>query len=1562
MTRPATATREPLPEWVAAAAAALVFALGLALSLLWWQKSEADLLRRYGSRFAELADRTAKRFDERLLTHGQTLRGITAFIESSATDPSDAAWGRYVDRFNLGAHAPESDGFAFTPRVLRADKAAHEAARRADTGRDYAIWPEGDREKYFPISRIEPPKFQDRLGFDGYIDPSRRAAIEQALARPDPAVTLPYRADRTSDSPGEFAFIMYFAGKRAGTAGGPTGPDGVFVVSTRLRLQAMIDRVLGEDASQSNAMLLVPGQTRADPDAGGGTFRELRRLEHGGGGWHLALASTAAFDAGFRSDSGTATLVWGIFISALGAALTYLSLAFRGQAQLAATQARSEAERRFQELADASPLVMWRLDRNLRLRFCNRHARELFSLRDSADLTDDWYGRVVEEDRERMRAEATRFRTEPGSHYIDYRAITADGNLRSMRSHFQPLLDDEGQFAGYAGVTFDVTEERALAEQLDRRTATERAMLDSATHAILSLDASHRVTSANRGAERLFGMPAGEIEGRALADLVRESDLSAEGALAAILASGTRRSDLALEALRPGAEVLSLDASIAPIVCTVSGAVAGHVLIAHDVSARRAAEKEKSQAFAMLDAVMNAVPVSVFAKDENSRWIFVNDAWSAFAGWRREDVWNRTDVEVHGEQTGRRYVQEDRRILESGKPMTVEECYRTARGEDRWVIKTKSPVMLADGRRIIVGAHFDITERRVMEVELKRSRAFLTAIVDTIPHQVTVKDADGRWILCNAATRDWLGRSSAAILGATDADLLPADEASRRAIEHRDVMRTGETVSLERELAGPRGGLSWWHTTLSRLDLTDGGRFVVSVSMDLTAQRRAAAEVERSREFLRMILDGLPHPTYVRDSQSRWVLVNEACARAFGRTVDKMIGRKDAQIVGDRVANEIRLEDEQLRRTGQPLMTEQRLEDRDGKVYWVLKHKARITTSDGEVFVVGSAIDITEQKLARDTLERATVRLELLNALSDESLHHAPVAILAKRLADGALRLFPYSRLCVHEVHSGEGGPIVLAMAGGPAPDRLEPARGLLTAAPQALRMLTQDRMVQVADARVDPIMDGCAPALDELLIRAVLAVPIRAESQVEYVLSVESVSVRHWTRDDVTVALELAEAASSVLTSRAVIQRRAQAEQALRESEATLRAIVWASELGAWTWVVADETVHYSTQYRAQLDLTEEEFPDRFSSWTARVHPDDLPKALEAIDHALNSDADLHHVEFRMRHKDGSWRHFVSRAQVQRDGNGRPLRLLGGHIDVTEFRETQNSLRVHRDELEVLVAERTKELVAAKVAAEEANRAKSEFLANMSHELRTPMHAILSFSRLGRERVRSELGGPEATKAGTYFDRIATSGQRLLAVVNDLLDLSKLEAGRMRYEFDTHDLREIADAAVIELSALARDKDVALELAGGYLPEPIWCDTVRVGQVVRNLVGNAIKFTPPGRSIVLAIERDHVVGANGEADEIVRLIVRDQGVGIPEAELESVFDKFVQSTATKSGAGGTGLGLAICREIVSQHGGRIWAEPNPGGGTAILVELRRTAPAVNEAGTSVDANEPRVA
>jgi signal transduction histidine kinase len=231
------------------------------------------------------------------------------------------------------------------------------------------------------------------------------------------------------------------------------------------------------------------------------------------------------------------------------------------------------------------------------------------------------------------------------------------------------------------------------------------------------------------------------------------------------------------------------------------------------------------------------------------------------------------------------------------------------------------------------------------------------------------------------------------------------------------------------------------------------------------------------------------------------------------------------------------------------------------------------------------------------------------------------------------------------------------------------------------------------------------------------------------------------------------------------------------------------------------------------------------------------------------------------------------------------------------------------------------------KEEAEKANLAKSMFLANMSHELRTPIHGILSFAKFGVKNFANA----EREKLKRYFETIQDSGTVLLRLVNDVLDLAKLEAGKMTLDFRDVDLKMLLSKLVDEFRSMTLEKKVRIECTTSDGDETVRVDADKMLQVLRNLVGNAVKFSPENGSIIISTSK---------RGGVVVVSVADQGIGIPQDELEAIFDKFVQSSKTHTGAGGTGLGLAICREIVHAHGGRIWAENRAEGGALLSFEI----------------------
>jgi PAS domain S-box len=312
--------------------------------------------------------------------------------------------------------------------------------------------------------------------------------------------------------------------------------------------------------------------------------------------------------------------------------------------------------------------------------------------------------------------------------------------------------------------------------------------------------------------------------------------------------------------------------------------------------------------------------------------------------------------------------------------------------------------------------------------------------------------------------------------------------------------------------------------------------------------------------------------------------------------------------------------------------------------------------------------------------------------------------------------------------------------------------------------------------------------------------------------------------------------------------------------------------------------------------------------------------------------------VETRLKCKDGRILNIIS-CSTPLDECDLSKGLTFTVLDITERKLAEEALLKHRDHLEELVNERTEELSKAKKEADEANRAKSEFLANMSHEIRTPMNAVLGYAEL--------LGFMLEDKTQKdYLESIKSSGRSLLTLINDILDLSKIEAGKLELQFEFVNSQAFFSEFERIFSLRLSEKGVKfiLEISSGT-PSGIYIDDARLRQIILNLVGNAVKFTEKG-SIRLKVyaENPQIINySNGKTEEFLDLIieVRDTGIGISKEMHEEVFNPFVQGQGQNvKKYGGTGLGLAITQRLVQLMNGTIDLDSQLNKGSSFKIKI----------------------
>ncbi|MEI7968642.1 MAG: PAS domain-containing protein [Betaproteobacteria bacterium] len=1411
-----------------------VLAVLVCLTLAGWAAIRSLDFRSGQERLDRLALVTGERLERELGGAEQLLRAAAGLVALQPNLEADE-WNRFLESLLSSGDLQSAVGaVSFFRKVERSGAADHvQHMRRLHPG--VAIPPPGERPVSFPrvlLYAATPAQPGEGLGVDPSADPVQREGLEAALSRGGVAYAggAPTNAGEVPLSGALALYAPVFA--RPSGKAAPRRHLGF--VSVRIDLGALAE-VATQNDSFARLSVRKSGPSSGSAHAGprmrmSGSFAPERGIVIQRGGLRWEAVVTAPADPGGVTGSAKADLVLALGLA--GSLLAFLWVRRQDRRRARVEQALQSAleapERRFRDLVNAAPFIAWIADSNFQIKQLNARWWAYAGGRPAAvpdDTTaldvvhpDDRAGLVGAARTHRTFVQTVRLRGGEGG----YRWFLITGEA-------VPTLD--GESMEYVGTATDVDDLHRARRSIEIARSRYELAASAARTGVWEWDvASGRVYLSRMflnlmevEPERFETVQDGIGDGGYLdAGAYREFDARLhpddrtpreQGLLALLRDRIPLDLVLRIESVSGEYRYYRLQGDA---VWDDSGRATRCTGTLTDITANRTLQQSLQEAHQaaqsnsdLLRTILDTIPNAVVVKDEKGHWVVANSSFADMIGVDPDFVRGKTDFDLLPASVWGRTHDEDQRVLETGRPISIEVESRIHEARPRWFLKSKSLATMADGSRYLVSVSTDIHERREAELRAVAARerlellqritaatladqpfeSVLSFTVDTLGAMLPERRVS-YWALAEAgvsrfvreggqpfggnlsdqsidpgSVSDYLSEFGGELAVVDDAriDDLPESYRGRlaafgavAAIE-APLKRSGQVYGML--LVDSPVPVAWTPDEVRAVrDAADALGIAHEHALLREQGRQAELAVHGAKAFLDALLDALPQAVYVRDAEGRTKMVNSAYCRLTGRTVEEILGRTTREIYGPEVGRVIDAQDQEAWSGNSIRFYEQRTRDSRVTAHWQLKSKSPVVMPDGSRYLVCTSTDISERKQAELALERHRQFLDaVINAI--------PVPVFVKDRS--------HRWVVVNDAGAAEFG------------------------LPKAEIVGRVDHDIFPADYAASAIAE------DNLL----------------------------WDR-------------GGTLTT------------------------------------------------EARLPV-----PGQEPRWVLKT-------------------------------KVGA---------VLADGS---KYLVAVMLDISVRKRAEEALRLHRDELEQVVSERTRELIEAKETAEAGNRAKSEFLANMSHELRTPMHAILSFSRLGMDRLGA--GEVSAERITRYLDRIQASGQRLLVLLNDLLDVSKLEAGRMTYDFSSENLVEVVEGVVAELAAVVRERGIDVRVSAPAAPLFAWCDAVRTGQVVRNLLGNALKFTPRGRSVLIDLDETPLPAFPDTADFVpaARITVTDDGVGIPPGELEIVFDKFVQSSKTKSGAGGTGLGLAICREIVIQQSGQIWAEHAPGGGARFVVVL----------------------
>jgi len=985
----------------------------------------------------------------------------------------------------------------------------------------------------------------------------------------------------------------------------------------------------------------------------------------------------------------------------------------------------------------------------------------------------------------------------------------------------------------------------------------------------------------------------------------------------------------------------------------------------------RAIHESLERSEALFAGIVDQSPISAWIADQSGTLIRLNRACRELFGIERaEDVVGRYNVFNDTILMEKGHLDTIRAVFSEGTSATIVVDYdfskltrvRVPTGTHRILRGFLFPIKDASGKVMnVVVQHEDVTEQVHAEEELKRSEEQFRALAEATSDLAWEVDASARYTYVGPRVKDLLGYAPEEVVGRTPFNLMPMDESKRVEQEFRRAMNERRPIEqlLNRNLH--KDGHVVILETSGVPVLDDQGKLVGyrGINRDVTERIRIQGELQRQREEFETIFNTVPAFIWYKDRDSVIVRANRMAAEAAGMAPEDEVGKRTEEIYPEQGRKYV-ADDREVMTTGSPKMgIIEPFPVASGERRWVRTDKIPYRDAAGAIIgVIGFAVDITERVHAEERLRQSEERLKaiidnssmviflknldgrfilanrrfnsLVHRTDEKAVGKTDYDFLPKEAADSVRardrQVIETGRLIETEetvildgeprtfisvrfpMYNAQGGMYAVCTMATDITERKR-AEQALSVSEARYRAVVEDQTELISRFNANMELTFVNEALcryyavpaDEFIGRSFLPhVPeelhdrlvrmIRSLSPGDPVATMEipvstpegEVRWVQWT--DRGIFDEMGRLIEYQAVGRDITSRK-RMEEALRRETAKLSAMISGMEEGV-VFVDADNViVEANKHFCRKMGVARHEILGGTLERVVREH--DLPPRI------------LDHVGL-----------------LRSSGAAEPVALQRRIHDIEAIIRIQPVRHDERYDGAVLNIINVTPLVEARRQAEAANRAKSEFLANMSHEVRTPLAAMIGMTDLA-------LGGELPSSAREYLTTARTAADALVRLVNDILDFSRIEKGRIELQSQSFGLRDAVDAAMKSLNVKAHAK--GLELACRIepsVPDALTGDPGRLRQIIINLVDNAIKFTQQGEVVVRIVPSWQT-----PARTCLHCTVADTGIGITPDRLKAIFDVFASVETIGFTVEGIGIGLALSSRLARMMGGRMWAE-----------------------------------